>query len=351
MKILFISVNGNEDADFGGPKGSIRNYKVLSIFGDVDVYTIRKISNFHSFLSLMCGMYPPISHVHKKALRKLHNNNYDLVFFDGSIYGDLIDIFTDNKKVVFYHNCESDFNRVRFGEKKSVKKSVYQFLINRNEKIISNKANYRMVLSERDADRIHKLYGVEADCIAPLGIEDKYTGINRNNNKGYCLLLGVVCPPNVEGYKWFIDNVSPFLKCKTVIAGRGFEQFRSQWSDDIIEVIGYVENLEEVYANAECVAIPLFSGGGMKVKTVEALMFGKTVFGTDEAFSGFKYEMDGCSYVCNKAEEFVVGINNYLETEQPLFNEKSREVYKEKYSVDSTLEIFRKMLKELEVIE
>lgn len=36
--------------------------------------------------------------------------------------------------------------------------------------------------------------------------------------------------------------------------------------------------------------MPIFSGSGMKVKTAEALMYGKFLIGTKEAFEG--YEID-----------------------------------------------------------
>ena len=37
---------------------------------------------------------------------------------------------------------------------------------------------------------------------------------------------------------------------------------------------------------------PLFDGGGMKSKTVEALSFGKIFVGTEESLFGFWEEMD-----------------------------------------------------------
>ena len=347
VKILFISLNGIQDSEFGGPKGSIRNYKALQTFGSIDVYTIKKESTLKSALSLLSGLFPPISRNNLKELRDLANNRYDMVFFDGSVYGDLIDLFSDSKKTVFYHNCEHDYNMVRFGAGFSLKKSIYQKLVDRNERIITEKSDYRIVFSKRDAGRIEELYSVEVDGVAPLGIDDKYTGVIPSEDQACCLLLGSVCTANLDGYRWFAKNVSPYLNCKTVIAGKGFENYKSELSSDKVEIVGYVQDLERRYADSACVAIPLFLGGGMKVKTVEALMFGKTVFGTSEAFSGFKYDMDGCSCICNTADEFIEGINRYINSCKPWFNEKSRKIYEEKYSLKSTFGVFRKMMADL----
>ena len=64
------------------------------------------------------------------------------------------------------------------------------------------------------------------------------------------------------------------------------------------------------YTNAYGVIMPIFLGSGMKVKTTEALMYGKAIIATDEALTG--YSIDGIDgiYKCNSAEEFIDAINN-----------------------------------------
>lgn len=350
MNILFITANGINDASFGGPKGSIRNYTLLKSYGNVEIYTIKKKSNLQSLLSIFCGYYPPIDESDYKQLLNLSEKSYDLVFFDGSIYGKLVDIFTKSKTVVFYHNCEHDYISVRFGNTFSLKKSIYQKLIDKNEQYITLKANYRVAFSTRDKKRISKLYGKIVEQVMPLGIEDKYRYLPPLKTERKCLLLGTVCKANVEGYSWFIKNVSPYINCKTIIAGKGFEKYKQQWDNKKVEVIGYVKDLAEIYEQAEFVAIPLFSGGGMKVKTVEALMYGKTIFGTDEAFSGFEINLDGVGSICNDQDTFILKINEYLESKHERYNDKARKIYKNYYSIKSCELSFQEMMKNLKLI-
>lgn len=351
MNILFITSNGIDDQAYGGPKGSIRNYRALCEFGKVDIYKLSKKSTISSILSLLCGLYPPISKRDYVELQRYGNDQYDLVFFDGSIYGDWVNIFVNTKTVVFYHNCESDFNRVRFGNKHSLKERLYQRLVDNNEMIITSKSDYRVTFSERDSERLKLLYGREANLIIPLGIEDKYEAKYQNCvEEKICLLLGVVCAANVEGYSWFVHNVSPYLDCKTVIAGRGVERYKQEWERTNVSVIGYVEDLEKTYSDANCVVIPLFSGGGMKVKTVEALMFGKTIFGTEEAFSGFEDLPIDVAIICNKADEFIDRINTFLKMSDEKFNKKSRELYVNNYSVGASKKEFVRMMNDLNLL-
>lgn len=349
MRVLFISTNGIKDVENGGAKCSIRNYNALCQFGDVDVYTIQKKSNLQSAVSILNGLYPPISREDINSLEIMSKNDYNIIFFDGSIFGSLISQFSEQKKIVFYHNCEHDYINVRFGKTGSIKKWIYQKLVDKAERTITKTADWRICLSQRDASRINQLYGKQVEMICPIGMEDKYEVLNSEDVEPYCLLFGAMGTANKEGYEWFVRNVSPHLNCKTVVAGKGFEAFKEEWQSDKVDVKGFVESIQRIYTDASCVAIPLLSGGGMKIKTVEALMFGKRIFGTDEAMSGFEFNYDGIVDVCNETRMFIDGINKYIEEDNRKFITEAREIYLKNYSVESAYESFGKMIRSLTV--
>ena len=47
---------------------------------------------------------------------------------------------------------------------------------------------------------------------------------------------------------------------------------------DRLQVLGYVEDLNKLYASVRFMVMPILSGSGMKVKTAEALKYGKFIF-------------------------------------------------------------------------
>jgi hypothetical protein len=51
-------------------------------------------------------------------------------------------------------------------------------------------------------------------------------------------------------------------------------------------MLGMVDRLEDFYSIIDCVINPMLGGTGLKIKTVEALSFGKPVIGTVDAFVG-----------------------------------------------------------------
>lgn len=346
MKILFITCNGVEDAAFGGAKASIRNYELLKKYAEVDVMTVRKRSSLASAASVLGGYFPPVSGRDLKAVRAVLDR-YDCVFFDGSHFGNIVKYVSGKgvKTICFFHNCEYDYIEVRFGPSTSLKKSVYKRLIARQEKLAARCAGINMVFTQRDAERIGGLYAVEPPRVAPLSLKDAYEE-RQPGRERECLLFGPLGQANEEAFGWFVREVSPYLRCGTRVAGKGFEVHKEDWGSRKVAVQGYVEDIAQLYADACCVAIPLLSGGGMKIKTAEALMFGKYIFGTDEAFVGYELDCGKVGGRCNTAQEFIEAVNGFLDRGRDFdfYNGYARRLYEEKYSLQASGRVFAEVL-------
>lgn len=346
MRILFVTVNGVDDDSYGGGKASRRNYEIMKKYGDTDVITVRKKSNFASAVSILQGCFPPAT---KRYLRRikdmLNEKKYDFVFFDGSHFGSFVRYVKSReiKTVCFFHNCEYDYIDVRFGTGASVKKCIYRMLIARQEKMAARCADRNIVFTRRDAERVSSLYSVARPEVIPLSLEDTYE--KRQPRERECLLFGAAGQANEEGFGWFVENVSPFLHCATRVAGKGFDAYRDKWSGEKVRVQGYAEDMAQLYADAVCVAIPLLSGGGMKIKTAEALMYGKYIFGTEEAFAGYDLEWGEAAGRCSSAEEFIREINAFLDREPDAFHPCSRQAYLDKYSARAGEKAFDAILR------
>ena len=97
------------------------------------------------------------------------------------------------------------------------------------------------------------------------------------------------------------------------IIGKGFESKREELECDNVKVIGTVENLEEYYYTASSIVMPIQYGDGMKVKTAEAMMYGLTIFATDEALEGYDVKDVQGIYRCNSSDEFIKSIKEAYE--------------------------------------
>ena len=90
--------------------------------------------------------------------------------------------------------------------------------------------------------------------------------------------------PNVDGARWFIDEVLPVAQAlgpalDVVIAGPG--------SDVLVPYgVGFAPDLDELYRSVDVVVVPLLSGSGSRIKAIEAFAAGVPVVGTTVGLSG-----------------------------------------------------------------
>ena len=113
------------------------------------------------------------------------------------------------------------------------------------------------------------------------------------------------------------------------------EKKRKELSASNVEVAGSVENLSEYYYKTDAVIIPILYGDGMKVKTAEAMMYGKPVFATKEALEGYEVDDVVGIWECNDKEEFIRSITQYVAKDNEQYVENVRGIYLEKYETEA----------------
>ncbi|MEN8129070.1 MAG: glycosyltransferase family 4 protein [Pseudomonadota bacterium] len=91
---------------------------------------------------------------------------------------------------------------------------------------------------------------------------------------------------NEEGLRWFIDDVYPHLSedLNIHIAGSGAEWLNNNYEN--ISYLGFVDDVQEFLRKARVVAIPTLSGGGIQIKTLDAIASGSSIVATSLASRG-----------------------------------------------------------------
>ncbi len=281
----------------------------------------------------------------------INSNSIKTVFIEDSVFGNLVKKIKNRckecKVLSFYHDVKADLYKQWMDNERTLKSKIEYTIGIRQEYVNQKYADINIVFNERDAKTYQVYYGKRPEAILPLPApvpsisHDIMNSITEKDDKKHILFVGKKYYPNLVGFKWFVDNVLPSLTAniQVDVVGRGLEELRSEYSDLRINVIGGVESLNPYYENADIVIAPLFDGGGMKSKTVEALSFGKIFVGTEESLFGFWEEMDSdirgkTCYQCNTQEEWIQTINNLANDDIHKFNEDVFELFKAKFSYD-----------------
>lgn len=94
--------------------------------------------------------------------------------------------------------------------------------------------------------------------------------------------------PNVDGLLWFVRSVLPYLAgARLRIAGRSPpSSLLAHARPGRVEFMGYVEDISSAYRDATIAIAPMRSGGGTRLKILEAAAHGVPVVTTPQAAAG-----------------------------------------------------------------
>lgn len=275
------------------------------------------------------------------VLDAVRAENVAKIFVDGSNLGEVVravkQAFPQIEISTFFHNVESRFFLGSLRQNmtlRSLAVLLVNYLAERKAVRYSDKI---ICLSERDSRLLGKVYGRNATHIAPMAMRDALPAakdpVPGRAGEKYVLFVGGGFYANQAGISWFVKNVVPLTDIKVCIVGRGFETLRPELEiPGRVEVVGEVQNLTEWYVNAQFVVAPIFDGSGMKTKVAEALMYGKKIVGTREAFSGYEEVAARAGWVCETADEFVSAIDRAKAEVPNSCNAELRAIYEEKFS-------------------
>lgn len=292
--------------------------------------------------------------INDNIINVIKKGQFDFVFFGMSTYKYLAKRISKElgiPVIVMYQGIAPNSIKSRLVGKRlleKVKKYPSYYLVKNREKCVEKFSNCNIVHNNRDRDAFFHYYKKEPDFFLPVFISDKFSeekGINPGYKDFSLLFVGSYFGPNLSGIKWFTENVMSKLPegISLYIVGQGMKVLENEnlYKKDNIHIIGEVEELAPWYYHADLVVEPIFEGDGMKTKTVEAMMFGKTVLGTDEAFCGYE-GLD--KYLCNTAEEFVDKIVEYSTNGVDKYNDEIRNIYLQKYSENAVLNTMKKII-------
>lgn len=236
------------------------------------------------------------SHVYiENAKSLLAKQEYDAVFIDHSQLGWLLRISelrnVGERVVAIAHNVEHDMYR-QFAEADTnvLGRWIYRReaeLVERVEIALANAVKEVWTLTTDDASFFSRIKtnGRVKVLSLPSAIGTATLG-NIAKRYDIALIGSWAWRANAEALRWFLDTVYPHLPAKLSIsvAGAGASWLAGRYPN--IDYCGFVLDAEEFLMQARVVAIPTLSGGGIQIKTLDAIASGSPIVATTLALRG-----------------------------------------------------------------
>lgn len=349
QKVLYIAAIS--DPLGGGMFCINRNHRLLHQVPSIDVvdYKVELQSNLSAIYSVITsGNFTISSKIEKEIIKFSIDNNIDRVFIEGSITGRLVKKLTQRGVGVFIfaHNVEKIlYKQKALSSKIDLSAWLKYYLSYINEKRAIKYANKLIALTQRDSDSFVHEYGKKADVLIPISAKEVNSPFLNSNQstKPYALFVGSNFFPNNEGINWFISEVMPYVNIELRVVGSCCSEVKNIPQNVLskVKLMGVVPDLESVFREAACFVAPIFKGSGMKTKTIEALSYGKTIFGTTECFQGIECDFSKVGALCNDAESFIYSLNSSFVTN----NDYSLNLFQERFSDNVVQKQFNELYK------
>jgi glycosyltransferase involved in cell wall biosynthesis len=169
--------------------------------------------------------------------------------------------------------------------------------VGRTESRTARRAEAIICVSQTDAETFEPL--AKRIVLAPNGVDDEFFAVPPAETSCEDVLFfgQLTYPPNMEGLKRFLTEGWPVLArtrphSRLMIAGEGsregVEPIGSEASR--VVVLGLVDDMSATVAKSRLTLVPIWRGGGTRLKVLEALAAMRPVVGTSLGVSGVGFE-------------------------------------------------------------
>ena len=183
-------------------------------------------------------------------------------------------------------------------------------------------ASLCLTITEEDAQRVRHLAPDAQVSVSPAGVDlERYSPRPMSEEEGTVVFVGALdWPPNIDGIRWFRTKIWSRIAqavptARWIVVGKTPPPDILHWpeEDRNIHVTGFVEDVRPYLHSASVVIVPLRSGGGMRLKILEAMAAGKAVVSTPMGVEGIPARAGEEIVLANPDRSFGVEVIRLLQ--------------------------------------
>jgi glycosyltransferase involved in cell wall biosynthesis len=276
--------------------------KVVSVYHNTDIRIFKALKNFLFSSEPYNGIRFISAEYEKELVNLLRREEFDIVQLEGPYMGYYIPAVRLHSKALISlraHNVEHEiWERKSDNESNPFRRYYLKMLAKRikNHEIkILNDIDLLIPISERDQNSLLTYRPEMPSFVTPAGVDVENYPLPEEPEYPSLFFIGSLdWMPNQEGLVWFIDKVWPEVqrdsKIHFHVGGRGAPDWLEKKLISInIDFHGEVENAYEFMNRYAIMVSPVFSGSGIRIKILEAMMMGKAVISTYIGSEGISY--------------------------------------------------------------
>ncbi len=227
----------------------------------------------------------------------INNEEFDVVHFEGLYVAKYIQIVRENTNVpclLRQHNVEYQIWERLSSETTSVFKSWYlKHLAKRLKSFELKYLTYFdsvVTISTADENKLAPFCTGYLLTIPP-GINMLNSDENISESQWLYHIGSMEWQPNREAMQWFVEKIMPLVvdknkEVKFFMAGKQMPTYYFNYQTEQIQIIGEVPDLQYFIKDKGILVVPLRSGSGIRIKTIEAMAAGKAVVTTTIGLQG-----------------------------------------------------------------
>lgn len=161
-----------------------------------------------------------------------------------------------------------------------------------------------IVCSELDRDHLIRLR-MHKVVVVPNGVSLPAVVPELTPEKTILFIGLMTYEPNIEAATRLARDIMPLIwrsvpQARLLIAGDGSKDLRGHGDDDErIEYLGFVPDIDALYARSRIICCPLRNGGGTRIKLIEAAAYGKPIVSTFTGAEGLAFIENEEILLCN----------------------------------------------------
>jgi len=263
----------------------------------------------------------------KELGRILQSAPFDIVQLEGLYLMPYVETIRQNSKakvVLRAHNIEQElWKRISQTETNPVKRTYFRLLANRLmrfELAAVNRYDLLVPITQRDREEFDRMGNLKPAFVCPATLDgcDPVSPDSVKPSNSLFFLGSLDWKPNQEGLLWFINQVFPKVKLLDSqisfhVAGRNAPDWlKDKIRGDGVFFHGEIPDASQFMQEHGILVSPCFSGGGMRVKIIEAMTQGKPVVTTSIGAEGLGAVHGKNILIGHSSAEFVDHIDRLL---------------------------------------